>query len=172
MRIPCRLSTAWGRRPPLWNYGSSVDHWYTFSVSATARQRYSTHNGDSISWSRHQFPKSSSSHEITENLPVARNGANKSTAYIALGSNLGDRIGMIEKACNEMSKRGIKIKRTSSLWETEPMYVLEQEKFINGACEVCITISNCVAFHFSIELKIRSRWSADLGSRLKPHLNL
>lgn len=58
------------------------------------------------------------------------------TAYIALGSNLGDRISEIEKACNEMDRRGIRVKRTSSLWETEPMYVTEQDRFINGACEV------------------------------------
>ncbi|KAI0023079.1 Dihydropteroate synthase-like protein [Xylariomycetidae sp. FL0641] len=60
----------------------------------------------------------------------------KVTAYIALGSNLGDRIAMIELACREMDARGIKVKRTSSLWETEPMYVLEQDRFVNGACEV------------------------------------
>jgi hypothetical protein len=60
----------------------------------------------------------------------------KRTAYIALGSNLGDRIGWIEKACAEMDLRGIRVKRTSSLWETEPMYVLEQDRFVNGACEV------------------------------------
>lgn len=58
------------------------------------------------------------------------------TAYIALGSNLGDRISEIEKACNEMNRRGIRVKRTSSLWETEPMYVTDQDRFINGACEV------------------------------------
>ncbi|KAG9241844.1 folic acid synthesis protein-like protein [Calycina marina] len=62
------------------------------------------------------------------------------TAYVALGSNLGDRIGMIERACNEMVTRGIKIKRTSSLWETEPMYVLDQASFINGVCEVSISV--------------------------------
>ncbi|KAI1821545.1 Dihydropteroate synthase [Xylaria intraflava] len=58
------------------------------------------------------------------------------TAYIALGSNLGDRIAMIEQACREMDARGIRLKRTSSLWETEPMYVLDQGRFVNGACEV------------------------------------
>ncbi|KAF9870355.1 dihydropteroate synthase [Colletotrichum karsti] len=58
------------------------------------------------------------------------------TAYIALGSNLGDRVGWIEQACTEMDRRGIKVKRTSSLWETEPMYVLDQDRFVNGACEV------------------------------------
>lgn len=57
-------------------------------------------------------------------------------AYIALGSNLGDRVAEIENACNEMDKRGIRVKRTSSLWETEPMYVTDQDRFVNGACEV------------------------------------
>lgn len=63
------------------------------------------------------------------------------TAYIALGSNLGDRVAEIEKACNEMDRRGIRVKRTSSLWETEPMYVKDQDRFINGACEVCMPFS-------------------------------
>lgn len=58
------------------------------------------------------------------------------TAYVALGSNLGNRVGWIEQACREMDSRGIRVKRTSSLWETEPMYVLEQDRFVNGACEV------------------------------------
>ncbi|KFH42943.1 Folic acid synthesis protein-like protein [Hapsidospora chrysogenum ATCC 11550] len=58
------------------------------------------------------------------------------SAYIALGSNLGDRVAEIEKACNLMDKRGIRVKRTSSLWETEPMYVKDQDRFLNGACEV------------------------------------
>ncbi|RDA96226.1 hypothetical protein CP533_1726 [Ophiocordyceps camponoti-saundersi (nom. inval.)] len=64
----------------------------------------------------------------------ARHGSTK--AYIALGSNVGDRIGEIEKACREMDRRGIRVKRTSSLWETSPMYVTDQDQFINGACEV------------------------------------
>lgn len=63
-------------------------------------------------------------------------GSRKKKAYIALGSNLGDRVAEIEKACNEMDRRGIRVKRTSSLWETEPMYVLDQDHFLNGACEV------------------------------------
>lgn len=60
----------------------------------------------------------------------------RTTAYVALGSNLGDRVAMIEQACKEMDARGIKVRRTSSLWETEPMYVLDQDRFVNGACEV------------------------------------
>ncbi|KAF7542780.1 hypothetical protein G7046_g10114 [Stylonectria norvegica] len=65
-----------------------------------------------------------------------RSADRKRTAYVALGSNLGDRVAEIERACNEMDKRGIRVKRTSSLWETEPMYVKDQNRFVNGACEV------------------------------------
>lgn len=61
-------------------------------------------------------------------------------AYIALGSNIGDRIAMIERACAEMNRVGIKVKRTSSLFETAPMYVLDQEPFLNAACEVRFAI--------------------------------
>ena len=60
----------------------------------------------------------------------------KHQAFIALGSNLGDRIGMIQQACVEMDRRRIKVIRTSGLWETEPMYVKEQPRFVNGVCEV------------------------------------
>jgi 7,8-dihydro-6-hydroxymethylpterin-pyrophosphokinase len=35
-----------------------------------------------------------------------------------------------------MDSRGINVVRTSSLYETEAMYVVDQEPFINGACEV------------------------------------
>ena len=88
-------------------------------------------------WAHHPLKPSSPGNENLTPLSVAPKGSPKTrTAYIALGSNLGDRIDMIEKACNKMSARGIKITRTSCLWETEPMYVLDQENFINGACEV------------------------------------
>ncbi|ORX91870.1 hypothetical protein BCR34DRAFT_594974, partial [Clohesyomyces aquaticus] len=57
-------------------------------------------------------------------------------AFIALGSNLGDRVAMIDKACKTMELDGsIRILRTSSLWETKAMYVLDQDKFLNGVCE-------------------------------------
>lgn len=56
--------------------------------------------------------------------------------FIALGSNMGDRISMIETACRRMEERGIQIQRTSSLFETAPMYVIEQGEFVNGVCEV------------------------------------
>lgn len=59
-------------------------------------------------------------------------------AFIALGSNVGDRVDMIEAACLEMDRVGVKVQRTSSLYETAPMYVLDQDPFLNGVCEVKI----------------------------------
>lgn len=59
-------------------------------------------------------------------------------AYIALGSNVGDRIGHIESACHELNKAGLRVLRTSSLYETRPMYVEDQGNFINGACEISL----------------------------------
>ncbi|THX46427.1 folic acid synthesis protein [Aureobasidium pullulans] len=62
-------------------------------------------------------------------------------AYIALGSNVGDRLDMIEKACLALDQdQNIKVTRTSSLYETEPMYVEDQARFLNGACEVETTL--------------------------------
>ena len=62
-------------------------------------------------------------------------------AYVALGSNLGNRVKSIEKACKMMEEDGnIRIGRSSSLYETEPMYVKDQHDFINGVCEVCLSV--------------------------------
>lgn len=57
-------------------------------------------------------------------------------AYLALGSNIGDRMSMIESACREMTERGLRVVRTSALYETKAMYLEDQQPFINGACEV------------------------------------
>ncbi|TVY23952.1 Folic acid synthesis protein, partial [Lachnellula hyalina] len=86
------------------------------------------------SWTQHTLPNSQVF--STEPIELTRAEAEPHLAYIAFGSNMGNRIDWIEQACNEMTNAGIKILRTSSLWETEPMYVPDQDKFANGVCEV------------------------------------
>ncbi|KAI9639960.1 trifunctional dihydropteroate synthetase [Ciborinia camelliae] len=89
-------------------------------------------------WTQHPLNTNQpSSNDVTT---LSKPQAQPQLAYIALGSNLGDRVAWIEMACNKMSERGIKVKRTSGLWETEPMYVLDQANFLNGACEVETTL--------------------------------
>ena len=67
-----------------------------------------------------------------------RKQSSKTKVYVALGSNVGDRMSMIERACQTMDELEIGILRTSALYETEPMYVKDQQPFINGVCEVSI----------------------------------
>jgi 2-amino-4-hydroxy-6-hydroxymethyldihydropteridine diphosphokinase len=56
-------------------------------------------------------------------------------AYIAFGSNIGNREENINKAL-EILKQKTKIAKTSSLYETKPMYLENQKWFLNGAAKV------------------------------------
>ncbi|RMY88122.1 hypothetical protein D0864_06709 [Hortaea werneckii] len=59
------------------------------------------------------------------------------SVYVALGSNVGDRLEAIEAACRAIDEdQDMRILSTSALYETEPMYVEDQERFLNGVCEV------------------------------------
>ena len=55
--------------------------------------------------------------------------------YIGIGSNLGNREENCEKAIGLLLENGITVTRMSSMVETEPWGVTEQEKFINTAVE-------------------------------------
>jgi 2-amino-4-hydroxy-6-hydroxymethyldihydropteridine diphosphokinase len=58
-------------------------------------------------------------------------------AFIALGSNLGDREATIRAAVAELGKaEGVEVVAVSSLEETEPVGYLDQPRFLNGAAEV------------------------------------
>ncbi|KAF2774257.1 Dihydropteroate synthase [Teratosphaeria nubilosa] len=56
---------------------------------------------------------------------------------LALGSNVGNRLEALELACNTIdADPAMKIIKTSTLYETEPMYVKDQDRFLNGVCEI------------------------------------
>ncbi len=55
--------------------------------------------------------------------------------YLSLGSNLGDRAANIARAIEELSDRGVRSRRESSLHETEPVEFTEQPWFLNSAIE-------------------------------------
>ncbi len=84
---------------------------------------------------RHAESPLTPGYEITNPKPNGLTSMHR--AFIALGSNVGDRAEMIEKACNKIADLPqTAIIRTSGLWETKPMYVQEQGTFLNGVCEV------------------------------------
>ncbi|MDD5428063.1 MAG: 2-amino-4-hydroxy-6-hydroxymethyldihydropteridine diphosphokinase [Candidatus Omnitrophica bacterium] len=59
------------------------------------------------------------------------------TCYIGIGSNLGDRRQNIDRAIEELKAvKGIKFKRSSSIYETEPVSDIPQGKFLNGVLEI------------------------------------
>jgi 2-amino-4-hydroxy-6-hydroxymethyldihydropteridine diphosphokinase len=57
------------------------------------------------------------------------------TAYIGLGSNMGDRTGACRRALELLNRAG-RITAVSSLYCTEPVGYREQEEFINAVAEV------------------------------------
>lgn len=62
-------------------------------------------------------------------------------AAIALGSNLGDRVGNIERAVRVLENHPeCRLIDTSLLYETVPMYYENQPKFLNGACRIATSL--------------------------------
>jgi len=59
-----------------------------------------------------------------------------STAYLALGSNLGDREANLRQARERLEAMGARIVRRSSIYETEPQEVCQQPWFFNQVLEV------------------------------------
>ena len=55
--------------------------------------------------------------------------------FLALGSNLGDRRANIEKALARLEAEGVKVRRVSSLYRTEPVGYTAQPWFLNCAAE-------------------------------------
>jgi 2-amino-4-hydroxy-6-hydroxymethyldihydropteridine diphosphokinase len=58
------------------------------------------------------------------------------TAHLSLGSNVGDRAANIARAIDCLRKRGARVVRQSSLYETEPVDFLDQGWFLNAAVEI------------------------------------
>ena len=59
------------------------------------------------------------------------------TAYIALGSNLGDKEANVRQAVERIQDSNMnKVIQTSKWYETEPVGYVDQDTFINGALEI------------------------------------
>src|SRR5215213_6800858 len=59
-------------------------------------------------------------------------------AYVGMGSNLGDRAGHLLLGLRGMTKAGLAVARLSSVYETEPAGVFEEQPaFLNMVAELC-----------------------------------
>ena len=57
------------------------------------------------------------------------------TVYLSLGSNMGDRAAMLRQAVESLPGAGVEVVRTSSVYETEPVELRDQNWFLNMAVE-------------------------------------
>ncbi len=62
------------------------------------------------------------------------------TAYLGLGSNLGERRDNLERALDFLSQR-LRLERVSSIYDSEPVGNIEQPRFLNLACQTNTTLS-------------------------------
>ncbi|APH19429.1 2-amino-4-hydroxy-6-hydroxymethyldihydropteridine diphosphokinase [Clostridium botulinum] len=58
------------------------------------------------------------------------------TAYVAFGSNMGKKENYIKRALEKIEERGMEIIKVSSIYETEPYGVLDQDSFLNGVVKI------------------------------------
>ncbi|MGC1128663.1 MAG: 2-amino-4-hydroxy-6-hydroxymethyldihydropteridine diphosphokinase [Candidatus Acidiferrales bacterium] len=58
------------------------------------------------------------------------------TAYLSLGSNIGNRAENLAHAIAELPAHGVRVLRQSALYETEPVELRDQAWFLNCALEV------------------------------------
>jgi len=58
------------------------------------------------------------------------------TAYIGLGSNLGKRLETLSGALDELIQNGCRVSKISRVYQTEPMYVIDQPPFLNAAAKI------------------------------------
>ncbi len=80
--------------------------------------------------------------------------------YLGVGSNLGNRRKNIKKALEYLAKtRGIKIEKTSRIYETEPVGGPAQDKFLNAAIKIKTSLTSCLL------LKNIKKIEKDLGRK-------
>ncbi|MHB9944160.1 2-amino-4-hydroxy-6-hydroxymethyldihydropteridine diphosphokinase [Clostridium botulinum] len=58
------------------------------------------------------------------------------TVYVAFGSNIGEKESYIKRALEKIEERGMEIIKVSSIYETEPYGVLDQDSFLNGVVKI------------------------------------
>ena len=86
------------------------------------------------------------------------------TAYLGLGSNLGDRQANLDQALEFLGQR-MRIKKISSIYDSEPVGNIEQPRYLNLVCEVTTNLPPMalLALGKGIENKL-GRWGGPSGS--------
>ena len=92
------------------------------------------------------------------------------TAYLGLGSNLVNRRKNLQDASEllETLDDGVRVIRSSNIYETEPWGLADQPKFLNCVLEVTTTVSpeRLLVLAKQVEQTLGREWSPRYGPRL------
>ena len=90
----------------------------------------------------------------------------KATVYIGFGANLGDRLANIVAALQRLQRPELILKTVSSVYETEPLGVIDQQDFLNGAACFITTLTPAETLDVCLDVERaggrerRVRWGA------------
>jgi 2-amino-4-hydroxy-6-hydroxymethyldihydropteridine diphosphokinase len=89
------------------------------------------------------------------------------TAYLALGSNLGDRERNLRQAIDRLARPGLEVARCSSIYETAPLLLENQPRFLNQVIEVRTSLFPRQLLHagFDVERQLGRRRTIPNGPR-------
>ncbi len=85
-------------------------------------------------------------------------------AILGLGSNVGDRLSNLQAAVNFVDLRAGKVRKISSVWETSPVYVINQDPFYNAVVDIETTfapeelLTACKEIEREVGRVMRNRW--------------
>lgn len=87
--------------------------------------------------------------------------------YLSLGSNLGDRLGNLERALLLLGRGGCRVVKRSPVYETAPLYYLKQPAFFNmaAACETSLSPEKLLALIARVEAALKRRRLVKNGPR-------
>ena len=69
-------------------------------------------------------------------------------AYVALGSNLGDKKKNLQRALMLLMQQGVEVLQVSGYFATEPYGVTDQPQFLNAVCRVRTGACGAFAYTF------------------------
>lgn len=75
------------------------------------------------------------------------------TAFVALGSNLGDREANLRRALELLQQNDVEVIKVSAFIETEPYGVTDQPRFLNGVCQVKTILSPLELLHLLLAVE-------------------
>ncbi|BGO90986.1 hypothetical protein NBRC10512_002256 [Rhodotorula toruloides] len=141
--IPAAPSSASGPSPQLdWKIPRT-----TVRLSKPAALMFAKHPSVQVTRSRADFPAlfSTSATRAYSTTPASSGSKTLRTAYIGLGTNLGQRVKNLNDAVSTLDRLGAEegrtqVVETSWMYESDAMYHEEQERFLNAVVKIETTL--------------------------------